>query len=177
MSQRAEQVLNEARRVLARLPAALTALTGDLDDAGWRTRPADGKWTPIEIVCHLRDEEVEDFGARVRAVVEGLQSFAPIAPDRWVAERRYSDESPSAELEALFRRRALSLRYLAELDPAKLEGTIETSQGVKLSGMDLVAAWATHDLLHLRQLAGTLARIHAGRWPDLKIGYAGTLPY
>ena len=36
--------------------------------------------------------------------------------------------------------------------------------GGRLSGLDLLAAWVTHDRLHLHQLAGTLARSWANRW-------------
>src|SRR5439155_328410 len=64
-------VLLTARLELARLPAVLDGLLGDLDPADWRARPVAPEWAPIEIVCHLRDEEVEDFGARVRVALEG----------------------------------------------------------------------------------------------------------
>ena len=73
-------LLATARRDLARLPATLDALLSDVDDDMWRARPAPDEWSPVEIVCHLRDEETEDFGARVRVVVEGGSAFAPIDP-------------------------------------------------------------------------------------------------
>ena len=57
----------EARRELARFPDLLDAMLAGLDADGWRARPAPDEWAPVEIVCHLRDEEAEDFGARVRA--------------------------------------------------------------------------------------------------------------
>src|SRR5688572_23995925 len=58
-----ELVLASARQELARLPALLDTLLGGLDPADWGARPAPTEWSPVEIVCHLRDEEVEDFGA------------------------------------------------------------------------------------------------------------------
>ncbi|MBI4011147.1 MAG: DinB family protein, partial [Candidatus Rokubacteria bacterium] len=93
------RLLGEARRELGRLLPALDLLVGDLDDAGWRTRPAPGEWAPLEIVCHLRDEEAEDFGARVRVVVVGRPAFAPIDPEGWVEARRYRDADPRQALE------------------------------------------------------------------------------
>src|SRR5215472_13512019 len=86
-------LLSAARRDLDRFPAALAALVGDLDDAVGRTRPAPAEWAPIEILCHLRDEETEDFGARLRAVLDGRAEFAPIDPERWVEERRYRESN------------------------------------------------------------------------------------
>ncbi|MBI2468476.1 MAG: hypothetical protein HYV62_11780, partial [Candidatus Rokubacteria bacterium] len=38
-------------------------------------------------------------------------------------------------------------------------------------------AWVAHDRLHLRQLAGTLARLWATRWAPLRADYAGPIPY
>ena len=67
----------------------LGALLTDLDPAAWRARPAPAEWAPVEIVCHLRDEEVEDFGARLSVVLAGGNSFTPIDPERCAVERRY----------------------------------------------------------------------------------------
>jgi hypothetical protein len=82
-------VLTGVRLELARFPAVLEALLKDLDAATWRAPPAPAEWAAVEIVCHLRDEEVEDFGARIKVVLEGGASFAPIDPERWAVERRY----------------------------------------------------------------------------------------
>src|SRR5215831_7788194 len=84
-------VRGAARGELARFPTVLLALLIDLEPSAWRARPAPAEWAPVEIVCHLRDEEVEDFGARLRVVVEGGTAFAPIDPERWAVERRYLD--------------------------------------------------------------------------------------
>src|SRR5438094_10647610 len=81
-------VLSSVRRELARFPPVLEALLKDLDAATWRARPTPAEWAPVEIVCHLRDEEVEDFGARIKIVLEGGAAFSPIDPERWAAERR-----------------------------------------------------------------------------------------
>jgi hypothetical protein len=89
-------VLTSARLELARFPVVLDALLKDLDAAAWRARPALAEWAPVEIVCHLRDEEVEDFGARIRVILDGGASFAPIDPERWATERRYLDDDDRA---------------------------------------------------------------------------------
>jgi len=145
----AKLLLADVRTDLARLPATLRALLDGLDTALWRERPVADEWSPIEIVCHLRDEEAEDFGARVRVVVTGGDRFTPIAPERWAVERGYD----------------------------RLRTTVTQASTGTLSGLDLLAAWVTHDRLHLAQLAGTLARLGARRWTPLRAEYAGTIPY
>jgi hypothetical protein len=174
------RILGEARRELARLPLVLDALLGDLDEATWRGRPAPERWSPVEIICHLRDEETEDFGARIRVALAGGGPFAPIRPAEWVVERHYQDEDPVKALAAFRSRRGESLALLDSLvsSPGDLQGSGEAGGGaLRLSGLDVLAAWVAHDQLHLRQLAGTLACLWAAAHEPLKVEYAGALPY
>ena len=105
-------VLSRARQELARLPAILEAMLDGLDPPLWVARPAPAEWSPVEIVCHLRDEEVENFGARVRAILDGAGVFERIDRARWAVERRYHEADPQAALAALRERRAASLAFL-----------------------------------------------------------------
>jgi len=170
-------VLTNARLELARFPRVLDAVLEDLDVAAWRARPAAAEWAPIEIVCHLRDEEVEDFGARLRVVLEGGQRFTPIDPERWATERRYLDDDGPRALMAFRERRAASLDALAAIAPSRLTTVIAHARTGGLSGLDILAAWVEHDRLHLAQLGATLARDWATRWAPLHTEYAGPIPY
>jgi len=170
-------LLAAARADLARLPVVLDALLGGLDPALWRRRPAPAEWSPLEIVCHLRDEETEDFGARVRVIVAGGTTFTPIDPERWAVERRYLEDDGLAALAELRARRAASLAFLATVPPERLTAAVTHPRAGRLSGLDVLAAWVTHDRLHLAQLAATLARGWADRWAPLRCDYAGPIPY
>ena len=172
-----ESLLVEARRELARLPAVLDALLAGLDPAGARTRPATGEWSPVEILCHLRDEESEDFGARLRVIVDGADEFAPIDPERWAVDRRYQEASLPGVLEELRVRRQASVDLLASVSPEALGGSRPHKRLGSLSGQDILTAWVAHDRIHLAQLAGTLVRIWALRWAPLQAEYAGPIPY
>lgn len=167
----------ETCRELGRLPAVLEALLAGLDTSGARMRPAPGEWSPVEILCHLRDEETEDFGARLRVIVDGTSEFTPIDPERWAEERRYHEARLPEVLEALRARRQTSLGLLASISPKALEGSRPHTRLGRLSGQDILAAWVAHDRIHLAQLAGTLARIWALRWAPLRADYAGPIPY
>jgi hypothetical protein len=173
----AAALLAAARDELARTPDVLERLLGGLDAAAWRARPAPAEWAPVEIVCHLRDEETEDFGARVRVVAEGGTSFAPIDPERWAVERRYLEADGPAALADFRARRAANLAWLATIAADRLAGAVTHQRTGALSGLDLVAAWVAHDRLHLTQLAATLARGWADRWAPLRTEYAGPIPY
>jgi len=170
-------LVSEARRELARFPALLGAVLAGLEPESWRARPAPDEWAPVEIVCHLRDEEAEDFGARGRVVLAGGTHFTPIDPERWAVERRYREADPAAALAAFRTHREANLALLARVTPERLARVAESPSGLRLSGLDLVAAWVTHDRLHLHQLAATLARLWADRWAPLRADYAGPIPY
>jgi hypothetical protein len=171
------RVLEEARQALARFPDVLRPLLVGLDAEGWRARPAPKEWAPVEIVSHLRDEEQEDFGARVRVILAGGARFTPIDPERWAVERRYLEADGPAALEEFGRRRADSVAMLDRVAPERLTGAIEHPGAGRLSGLDLLAAWVEHDRLHLAQLGATLARTWAVRSAPLRVEYAGPIPY
>jgi hypothetical protein len=172
-----QDVLSGARTELARFSLVLDTVLGGLDEASWRARPAPAEWAPVEIVCHLRDEETEDFGARLRVVLERGQRFTPIDPERWATERRYLDDDGPRALAAFRERRAASLALLGRIAPADLTTVVEHRRTGGLSGLDILAAWVEHDRLHLAQLAATLARDWATRWAPLHMEYAGPIPY
>lgn len=170
-------LLPHARRELARLPGIIDALLTELDDETWRTRPASAEWSPLEIVCHLRDEERDDFGARIRVIAAAGTRFVPIDPERWAVERGYAADDPRAAVMDLKQRRRESLAFLSVLEPGVLAHVVDQPKLGQMSGLDLLAAWITHDRLHLTQLTATLARLGAMRWPTLRTEYAGPIPY
>jgi DinB superfamily len=170
-------LLGEARRELTRFPALLDSVVSELAPESWVAQPAPAEWAPVEIVCHLRDEEAEDFGARVRVILHGGGVFTPIDPERWALTRRYRDANPDEALAAFRDLRAANLSMLAGVAPQRFTATGESPSGLRLSGLDLLVAWVTHDGLHLRQLVGTLTRRWADRWAPLRADYAGPIPY
>jgi hypothetical protein len=173
----ASDLLSDTRRELARFSKVLDLLVSGLDEATWQARPAPREWAPVEIVCHLRDEEVEDFGARLRLILTGGARFVPNDPERLAVEGRYREANPAEALAAFRARRQASLDLLHSVVPDRLLGTAERPNGGHLSGLDLLASWVAHDRLHLQQLAGTLARLWANRWAPLQVDYAGPIPY
>lgn len=170
-------VLDNARRALGCLCPTLDLWLKDLEPAEWRTRPAPSEWAPVEIVCHLRDEEAEDFGARLRVILAGESRFTPIEPERWAEERRYREADPREAVAELRARRGHTLEWLRPLGPEGLGASVAHAGVGRLSGLDLLVAWVAHDRLHLAQLAHTLVRLWADRWAPLRADYAGPLPY
>src|SRR5262245_1487780 len=165
-----------ARAELARMPAAVSALIAGLDPTDARARPAPEEWSVVEILCHLRDEESDDFGARLAVIVDGGTAFAPIDPEGWARTRGYRDVALADARGAWEERRRATVGRLAALAPEALTGARPHRDLGRLSGLDLLAAWVAHDRLHVAQLAGTLAKLWADRWTTLRVEYAGPIP-
>ena len=86
-------------RNLGRSGAAIAALVDGVPDETMRRRPAPDRWSPLEILCHLVDEERDDFGARLRSTLEDpTAEWPPIDPQAWVEEHGYSARMPGPVL-------------------------------------------------------------------------------
>ena len=120
------------------------------EQACWK--PAPDKWSVIEVVNHLYDEEREDFRQRLELVLTGPSlDWPPIAPQEWVKTRAYAERDLNESLDNFLRERQKSLAWLRSLRAPNLESRHEREAG-SLSAGDLLASWLAHDFLHLRQL-------------------------
>ncbi|MCB0809564.1 MAG: DinB family protein [Flavobacteriales bacterium] len=137
-------------------------------------RPANGKWCALEIVCHLVDEEVEDFRTRVFHVLDHPGTLPPgIDPTAWVTERGYMDRDFDERVRAWEQERVDSVARLRALKAPAWKNAYEHPKLGTQTAEHYLANWVAHDLLHFRQLTGL-------RFPLLqrdtgsKLDYAGT---
>ncbi|HEU4716874.1 MAG TPA: DinB family protein [Bacteroidia bacterium] len=139
--------------------------------AGWKSSP--GKWSLLEIVCHLRDEEKEDFRARLQSVLEDpSKAFSPIDPQGWVLSRRYGEQKFDEAAEAFFREREASLAWLASLKNPAWENTYLHPAIGPMSAKFILSNWLAHDYLHMRQIM-KLKYDYLGFCSEENLGYAG----
>lgn len=121
------------------------------EQALWQ--PARDKWSILEVVNHLYDEEREDFRLRLKLVLtDPTLDWPPIAPQEWVTTRAYRERDLGESLNRFLSERQESLTWLRSLRSPNLESRHEREAG-SLSAGDLLAAWLAHDFLHIRQLA------------------------
>lgn len=124
-----------------------------LTDADIRWKPAQGKWCLLEVLCHLHDEEREDFRARLRSTLEDPSAPWPkIDPVAWVDERRYMEQDFGTMLEKFLTERDRSVEWLRGLKAPKWTNAYMHPKVGPVSADLLLVNWVAHDLLHFRQI-------------------------
>ncbi|HVE80446.1 MAG TPA: DinB family protein [Gemmatimonadaceae bacterium] len=138
--------------VQAELVPALRRLSAGLSDGELRRPERPGKWSVMEVVEHLADQELVN-GYRIRSVVaEDEPELRGYDQDRWAARLRYGAadlETVMSELAAL---RGRNLRLLRALPPAELERAGLHSERGPETVRRIMLLTAGHDLLHRRQI-------------------------
>jgi hypothetical protein len=156
------------------IPDSLATLLADLslDDARWR--PSESDWSVLEIICHLADEDLDDFGTRLRMTLEAPDADWPeIDPNAAARERGYRErdlQTMLREFKAVRRTETNWLRTVAA-DDFHIEKTQPLFGSIRAG--DILAAWCAHDDLHLRQIARRLHQMTAIKAGLFKIDYAG----
>jgi hypothetical protein len=137
---------------LTRQAEAIRALVQGVPDDQARWKPSPDDWSTLEVVHHLCDEEIEDFRRHLDHILfHADQPWPRIDPGGWVTQRRYNQQDPAAVLAKFLAARQESLAWLAGLDAPDWNATVAMPWGSLTAG-DMLASWAAHDLLHLRQL-------------------------
>jgi len=122
-----------------------------LEQARWK--PSPDKWSMLEVINHLYDEEREDFRQRIELVLaDPKQRWPPIDPQNWVITRAYNERDLDTSLNNFFAEREKSLAWLTQLSSPNWQNSNEGPNGTLTAG-DLLASWLAHDFLHIRQLA------------------------
>lgn len=138
-----------------------------------QVKPDPDSWSVLEVICHLLDEEREDFRVRLDYILHRPGEDAPpIDPAGWVTARCYKERDLAETLRQFLAERQVSLDWLAGLSNPNWHAEFKAPWGSIFAG-DMLAAWVAHDGLHLRQLL-ELRRTRLLGWSEpFNLGYAG----
>ncbi len=126
-------------------------------DARWALAPAPGRWSALEVLCHLRDTDRDVFVPRLeRMLTEEQPAIADVDTQGWDAQRAYRSESPRAAHRAWGAARGALLTRLMPLAPEDWRRMgFHSIRGPFPLG-EMVREWVEHDLSHRRQMAVAL---------------------
>jgi len=143
-----------------------------LEDARWKPAPA--SWSILDVVCHLWDEERDDFRTRLGIILEGSgRAWPPIDPEGWVVSRQYNERRLDESLAGFLVERKASLVWLRSLGEAGWDREYQASWGVMRAG-DMLLSWVAHDQLHMRQLVELLRGLVLAQAEPYRPDYAGS---
>jgi uncharacterized damage-inducible protein DinB len=130
----------------------IAALLADISQDEAQIKPNPESWSILEVVCHLFDEEREDFREHLDFILHRQnEEYHVIDPQSWITERKYNEQSFAEIAEKFFAERKQSLEWLRGLSNPNWETTY-TSQYGSVSAGEMFASWIAHDNLHIRQL-------------------------
>lgn len=169
MSLNLERVTNQ----MAANAKAIEALLRGVSDAQASWQPNDESWSLLIVICHLLDEEREDFRRRVDYTLHRPgEEWPAIDPQGWVISRGYASRDLRETLNAWLDERAQSLEWLATLQGANWNAEKQAPWGVMRAG-DVMAAWLAHDHLHIRQINELHYAYHKAHSEPYSVEYAG----
>jgi uncharacterized damage-inducible protein DinB len=133
------------------------ALYADLDLDALNWRPAPGKWSLLDVICHMLDEERDDFRTRLRLTLEEKGEAWPTNdPEGWVTSRNYAERDAGETLSQFLDERQASIEWLQGLASPNWEAVYDHPKGFVISAGDLLLSWVVHDSAHVRQIASLL---------------------
>ena len=123
-----------------------------------RKRPAPEKWSPAEILAHLADAEIV-VSWRIRSILGApgtpIQAFDQ---DAWVAAGQYAKRDARKSLEQFRVLRDANLALYKNLTPQQWKHHGIHAERGEESIERIVLMMAGHDINHLEQVTGILAR-------------------
>ena len=135
----------------------LTRLVASASNAQLTHRPSPGKWSTVEILAHLAEDELVSSW-RYRQMIEHdggtLQGFDQ---DLWARLGEYQKWDAHEALNMFRLLREANLRMLAALSPEQWERSGNHAERGKITVRDLARHMAAHDINHLKQIEQLLS--------------------
>jgi len=130
----------------------IRALLSGITQKDAQRKPNAESWSVLEVICHLYDEEREDFREHLDFILHRQnEEWHIIDPQGWVTERKYNGQDFNDAQKKFFTERKQSLEWLSGLSDSNRATTYTSPYGSTNAG-EMFACWIAHDNLHIRQL-------------------------
>jgi uncharacterized damage-inducible protein DinB len=102
-------------------PAELRRAVAGLTPEQWRARPVPGKWSTLEVVCHLADFDPILADRMKRIIAEDRPQLLGADEKHFAAALAYHERDPEEEMILIERTRSQMARILRVLPPEALQ--------------------------------------------------------
>ncbi|MDX1685716.1 MAG: DinB family protein [Saprospiraceae bacterium] len=165
----------EVRDIINKLEgnkAVFESLFSNVNEEHVHWRPTEGKWSFLEVACHLLDEERLDFRSRISSLFsDPTLPFDPIDPERWVETHFYAEKPYVDVCQNFLSERSYSIEWLKDVVDEDWGVAYDHPKFGPMSARFLLDNWLAHDLLHINQWNRMHYRFLLAQGMDL--GYAG----
>lgn len=129
-----------------------------IDGIDWSSQPDDDEWSLTEVLCHLRDVEVEVHQARFRSLIEGESAFLHgVSADEWADERGYCFEDGQKAMNSYTVARQETLTLITPLDERMWQRQGRHAFFGHTTMHELLYLVVRHDEIHWQQIQELLA--------------------
>ena len=137
--------------------AVLRGLSASLTDEQWRHEPTRNDWAVNEIICHLRDTEIEIHQMQLDLMLEREGAFIP-RPDTsvWANEREYLNVDGNSALADFNAARVANLYKLNNAGDEIWARKARHAIFGPTSFLEVAGFIADHDRMHIQQAWKTL---------------------
>jgi len=146
--------------IMSSTPAVLRSLSSRLTNEQWKHEPTREDWALNEIICHLRDMELEIHHAQLKLILERADAFIP-RPDSsvWANERKYLNVDGSMALNEFVSARIETLEMLKNMDDDIWSRKARHAIFGPTNFLEVLGFMAEHDRLHIQQAWKTLQSV------------------
>ena len=144
-------------------PARLRAALARVPDAAVQWRPAPGRWSAHEVVCHCADSEL-NAAARLRYLVSEKEPVVlGYDQDEWARVFDYHSHPLAPALQTVEAVRANTVPVLRRLDDAAWTREGRHTQSGRYTVLDWLRIYSDHLEKHSRQIERNLEAWEQGR--------------
>ena len=145
-------------KLLDSAPRRLQKLLAGVPRRTLSRRPAPGKWSIIEIVAHLAEDELVGAYRLRRILAEPGSAIQAFDQDKWAKAGQYAKHDIQKSFEMYRALREANLRLLTSLDRAQWRHHgVHEERGVETI-RDIAKYYAGHDINHFLQIEAALGR-------------------
>jgi len=148
--------------IMLSAPATLHSLTSLITTEDWQHEPTPNDWALTEIICHLRDTEIEIHEMQLQLLIEKTGAFIP-RPDSsiWANERKYLNADGRVALAEFANARRQNVDTVRNLNASIWSRNARHAIFGPTNFTEVMGFIVDHDKAHIQQVRKTLDAIEA----------------
>jgi hypothetical protein len=156
--------LEKSIALLEATPVMLHSWLAQLPSDWVRSNEGDDTWSPFDVLGHLIHGEKTDWIPRAEIILSDSENKEFVPFDRFAMFTESQGKSIRDLLSELEELRRLNIERLRSMEIAKadLEKTGLHPELGEVTLRQLISTWVAHDLDHIGQIAGIMARQYKG---------------